>query len=114
VATGGNGLAWGSFVAGLASVATLPLAIYLTRYGDRYELIHAAFAIPLAGALAFLAISLARRARRLSVIRLGRGGGRPGLVRAGRLLGIAGLCLALAAVVALGVYGLLEYVSSRE
>jgi hypothetical protein len=114
VATGGSGLAWGSFVAGLASVATLPVAIYLTRYSDRYELIDAAFAIPLAGALAFLAISLARSGRRLSVIRLGRGGGRPGLVRAGRLLGIAGLCLALAAVVALGVYGLLEYVSSRE
>ena len=81
---------WGSLVAGLASVATLPVAIYLTRYSDRYELIHAGFAIPLAAALALLAISLARRARRLSVIRLGRGGGKPGLVRAGGCSGSRG------------------------
>jgi hypothetical protein len=33
---------------------------------------------------------------------------------AGRLLGIAGLCLAASALVALGVYGLLEYVGSRD
>ncbi|MEX2613726.1 MAG: hypothetical protein WD380_09135 [Gaiellaceae bacterium] len=114
MARGGNGLAWGSLVAGLASVATLPVAIYLTRYSERYELIDAGFAIPLAAALALVGVALARRARRLSVIRLGRGGGRPGVVRAGRLLGIAGLCLALAAVVSLGVYGLLEYVGSRD
>ena len=48
-------LAWGSLVAGLASVATLPVAIYLTRFSDSYELLHAGFAIPLAAALALLA-----------------------------------------------------------
>jgi hypothetical protein len=30
------------------------------------------------------------------------------------VLGVVGLCMAAAALVALGVYGLLEYVGSRE
>lgn len=113
MAGGGNGLAWGSLVAGLTSVATLPVAIHLTRYSERYELLHAAFAIPLAVGLGLTAIALARRARRLSLVRLGRDG-RTGVVRAGWLLGIVGLCLALAALVSLGVYGLLEWVGSRD
>ena len=110
---GSGGAAWGSFVAGLLSVAALPLAIFLTRFGERYELLHAGFAIPVAGALGIVAISLARRARRRSLLSLGGAGG-DGLARAGRILGIAGLCIALAGLVALGVYGLLEYVGSRE
>ena len=35
------------------------------------------------------------------------------LARAGRVLGIVGVCMALAALVALVVYALLEYVGSR-
>jgi hypothetical protein len=35
-------------------------------------------------------------------------------VRVGRVLGVVGLCLAASGLVALGVYGLLEYVGSRE
>jgi hypothetical protein len=100
-------------VAGLASVATMPLAIFLTRFSDSYELLHAAFAIPVAAVLGLVAVGLARRSRRrlaLSLSSSARGGG----ATAGRLLGIAGICLALAAVVALGVYGLLEYVGSRD
>ena len=38
----------------------------------------------------------------------------PGLARVGRVLGIVGLCMAAAAVVSLVVYGLLEYVGSRD
>lgn len=102
-----------AFLAGLASVATLPLAVYLTRFSDRYELLHAGFAIPLGLGLGVLALELARRGRRLGALRVGRDG-RGGLVRAAGLLGIAGVCLALAGLVALGVYGLLEYVGSRE
>jgi hypothetical protein len=103
----------GAFLAGLASVATLPLAVYLTRFSDRYELLHAGFAIPLGLGLGVLALALARRARRLGALRVGRDEG-SGLVRAAGLLGIAGIFLALAGLVALGVYGLLEYVGSRE
>jgi len=42
----------------------------------------------------------------------GSGGGRA--ATAGRVLGTIGLCLAASGLVALGVYGLLEYVGSRE
>lgn len=99
-------------LAGLASVATLPLAIYLTRFSDSYDLLHAGFAIPLALALGLVALGLARRARRSR--RLSLTGGEDRRVLAARVLGVVGVCLALAALVALGVYGLLEYVGSRE
>ena len=46
VAEGGSSAAWGSLVAGLASCATLPLAVFLTRFSDAYDLLHAGFAIP--------------------------------------------------------------------
>ena len=107
------GAAWGSLVTGLASVATLPVAVYLTRFSERYELLHSGFAIPLVAILGVVAIALARRARRRNVLLLDRGGG-GGVARAGGVLGIAGVCMALAALVALGVYALLEYVGTRE
>jgi hypothetical protein len=109
----GNGLAWGSVLAGLAAVAALPVAVFLTRFSDRYELLHAGLAIPLGLGLGVLALALARRARRRVALWVGRPEGSR-LVTAGSLLGIAGVCLALAGLVALGVYGLLEYVGSRE
>ncbi|MGH3111686.1 MAG: hypothetical protein ACRDQT_12305 [Gaiellaceae bacterium] len=102
-----------AFLAGLASVATLPVAVYLTRFSDRYELLHAGFAIPLGLGLGALALALVRRARRRGALRVGQVE-RSGLVTAAGLLGIVGVCLALAGLVALGVYGLLEYVGSRE
>ena len=109
----GTGSAWGSLLTGLASVAALPVAIYLSRFSERYELLHAGFAIPIAAILGLISIALARRARMRSVLALGRDEGE-GVARAGRVLGIVGVCMALAALVALGVYGLLEYVGSRD
>ena len=110
---GGNSLAWGSLVTGIASIATLPVAIYLTRFSERYELLGAGLAIPVAAAIAVLALLLARRSRRRNVLGLTRGD-RLRVAQAGRLLGIAGFCMALAALVSLGVYALLEYVGSRD
>ena len=49
---------------------------------------------------------------RTAVSLAGEGGG--GIATAGRVLGIIGLCMAASALVALGVYGLLQYVGSRE
>jgi hypothetical protein len=109
----GSRAAWGSVVAGVASVAALPLAIYLTRFSERYELLHASLVIPVAAALGVTAIALARRARRHVAVTLGRGAGN-GPARTGRVLGIVGVCMAVAALVSLGVYGLLEYVGSRD
>ena len=109
----GSGSAWGSVAAGIASVATLPLAVYATRFAGAYELLDAGWAIPLAGALGVVALALARRARRRQVVSLSARR-RSRAAAAGRVLGILGLCMAAAALVALGVYGLLEYVGSRE
>ena len=99
----------GGLLAGLASVAVLPVAIYASRFSDSYELLHAGFAIPVAAVLGIVAISLARRARRRAALRLTHER-LPRTVRAGRLLGLLGLCLAASGLVALAVYGLLEYV----
>lgn len=98
---------------GLASIATLPLAVYLTRFSDTYDLLHAGFAIPVAAGLALISLSLSRRARLRAAMSLGRGrSGR--LARIGGVLGAIGLCVAAAALVSLGVYALLEYVGSRD
>jgi hypothetical protein len=100
-------------LAGLASVVTLPLAIFLTRFSDSYELLHAALAIPVAAVLGFVAVGLARRSRQRFALSLSSDRrGRDAAV--GRILGLAGICMAVAALVALGVFGLLEYVGSRE
>jgi hypothetical protein len=109
----GSGAAWGSLTAGVASVLTLPVAVYVTRYIGAYELLDAGFAIPVAAVLAFVSLALARRARLQSSLTLGRDR-RVGLATVGRTLGFIGLCMAAAGLVALGVYGLLEYVGSRD
>ena len=108
----GHVAARGSLVAGIGSVATLPVAIYLTRFSERYDLLHAGFAIPVAAGLGLVALGLARRAALRSPLALE--GRRPATAGIGRVLGFVGLCLAAAAVVALAVYGLLEYVGSRD
>jgi hypothetical protein len=109
----GSGAAWGSLVTGIASCSMLPAAIYATRFSDTYELLHAGFAIPVATALGLVALVLARRARVRQRVSLSGSGGE-GAATAGRVLGVVGLCMAASALVALGVYGLLEYVGSRE
>lgn len=113
MAQSGSNAAWGSLVAGLASCTTLPVAVFLTRFSDRYELLHAGFAIPLAAGLGLVALALARHARIRTRVSLSAAAG-GGVATAGRVLGVVGLCMAAAALVALGVYGLLEYVGSRE
>jgi hypothetical protein len=110
--TSGNGRAVASVLAGLAATATMPLAILATRYSGSYELLHAGFAIPVAVLLGALAIGLARGARRLDDVRLGRAGGRR-LARLGRALGVLGISLGATCAVALAVYGILTYLGER-
>jgi hypothetical protein len=107
-----NRAGWGALVSGAASAATLPVAIYATRFSDSYELLHAGFAIPVGAALGLLSLHLARRARRLGALALGRSRGER-LARVGRALGLLGLGLAAAALVSVAVYGLLEYAGTR-
>lgn len=104
----------GSVLAGVGSVLTLPVAVYLTRFSDSYDLLHAGFAIPLGALLGLVAVALARSERRRSALSLAgdlRGGRATTL---GLVLGVVGLCLAASGMVALGVYGLLEYVGTRD
>jgi uncharacterized membrane protein YidH (DUF202 family) len=110
----GNGAAWASLVAGILSVATMPIAVFATRYVASYELLDSGYAIPVAVGLGLLALAFARRARRETALRLGRTRAREGVARAGWLLGIVGLCIASAAIVALAVYALLQYAGSRN
>jgi hypothetical protein len=91
----------------------MPLAIYLTRFSDSYDLLHAGFAIPLAGILGFLAVGLARGARRRDALRLAPQR-RNRLTTAGLVLGAAGICMAVSAIVALGVYGVLDWWGTRD
>jgi hypothetical protein len=107
-----SGTAWASLLTGIASVAVLPIGVYASRLSDSFDLIHAGFLIPVVVVLGVAALELARRARRRTALSLAAGGG-DGLATAGRILGIVGLCIAASALVALGVYGLLEYVGSR-
>jgi len=109
----GAGSARGSLVAGLASAATLPVAVYATRFSGAYELLDAGWAIPIAIVLGIVAVVLARRSRVQSAIALASSHGSR-VAGVGRFLGILGLCMAAAALVALSVYGMLEYVGSRD
>jgi hypothetical protein len=113
VASRASGSDWGSLLLGLASTATIPVAVYLTRFSESYELLHAGFTIPVAAALGMGAVALARRARRQTSLTLSSHGPSKAAVM-GRALGGVGLCMAASALVALGVYGLLEYVGSRD
>jgi NhaP-type Na+/H+ or K+/H+ antiporter len=108
--TGGS--ARGALLAGLASVLTLPVAVYLTRFSDAYELLHAGFAIPIGLVLGVVALRLAGRTRRRGLVTLSPPD-HDRVATAARVLGGLGVCLALAGVVALAVYGLLEYAGTR-
>lgn len=100
-----------SALLGLLSVATLPAAVAASRATEAISLLQAGFAVPLAAALALLALWTARRGRRRAERTVGRAGGR-GLARTGRILGLLGLYLAVTAALALGVYALLTYSAS--
>jgi hypothetical protein len=91
---------------GLLAVATMPVAVFLTRYFEQYELLDAAFAIPVGMALGVGAVALARRARRRIERTLGRARGRRAAAT-GRLLGLLGFCVAATAAISVGTYALL-------
>ena len=95
---------------GLLAVAVLPAAIAATRWSQRYELLHAAAAIPVAALLGVLAILLARRARSRLAPTLGHARGTR-TARLGRLLGLLAFLLALTAAGSVGVYAMLSLVA---
>jgi Kef-type K+ transport system membrane component KefB len=94
-------------VAGLAAVLALPAAIALAQVSS-LRLLQASAAIPVAAVLGAAAVWLARRAARRLHRTFGRSGG-AAAARAGRLLGVLGLCLAASATISVAFYELLVH-----
>src|SRR5262249_2499419 len=88
---------------GLASVATMPLAILGTRYSSSYRLPDAGYAIPVGILIGVVSLLLVRSARGRNERALGRLGGGTA-VRGGRAPGTPGICLPLTALISVGVY----------
>ena len=112
--SGESGSAWGSLVFGLASVVAVPVAVFLTRFSDSYDLLHAGLVIPVTVGLSVVARVIARRARRHAALTHSQQRRRGVVAADRRVLAIVGLCVAASALIALGVFGLLEYVGSRD
>ena len=91
----------------------MPVAVYATRFFASFGLVEAGYAIPLAVLLGLAAGVFARRAGREMALGLGREAPRAGVARAGKLLGMLGICIAAAALVSLAVYGLLQYAGTH-
>jgi hypothetical protein len=101
----GAASAWTSLFFGLLAVAAIPAAVVASRYSERFELLHAAGAIPVAAFFGLVSLLLARRSRRSLRWTLVQ---RPRVsARLGRALGILGLCLAFTATVSVAFYRIL-------
>ncbi|MGZ8708212.1 MAG: hypothetical protein ACXW0R_12640 [Gaiellaceae bacterium] len=94
-----------ALVVGLAGLLTLPAAIEVSRRSKRIDLLQAGYAIPLAFLLGLVALVMARRAKRnLEWLQLREGGA--GIATVAVVVGALAFCLALAAVLSVGFYGL--------
>ena len=92
-----------SLLVGVLAAAAIPVGILITNYRNDLRLIHACYAVPVAAVLGFVAIRLARRARRRLERTVGRAGGAVP-ARLGRILGWLGLYFALIGAIALAFY----------
>lgn len=90
-------------LAGFLAVAVIPAAVGLAELLGAVRLLDAAAAIPVAILCGLVALWLARGARTRIERTLGRMGGL-GAARAGKTLGVIGLCLAVSAAIAVATY----------
>jgi hypothetical protein len=103
----GNPRAVASVLVGLLGLLAIPAGIVVSRYSDRVTLVNSAYgSIPVGLLLGSSAYVLAKRARELAVWTLRRGGAETA-ARAGRVLAVLAVCVALTAALAIGFYGLL-------
>jgi hypothetical protein len=93
-------------LSGLVAVAAVPVAVWFSRRSATITLIDAAWAIPFAAAFGVAALLFARGARGRIRATLDRARGRL-RTRFARFLGVAGICVALSAAIAVGFYELL-------
>jgi len=95
-------------VLGVAGVLTMPAAVIVSRQSKRIGLLDAAYAIPVAFVLGTLCLGMAGRAKRnLAWLRLD--GQTTRAARAGVILGILALSLALTAALSVGFYEAVIY-----
>ena len=93
-------------VFGVVAVAAVPAGMILAGRLAGMTLVDAAYAVPVAAVAGVVAILFARGATGRIRATLERAGG-AGRARAGRLLGAAGVCIALSGAIAVGFYELL-------
>jgi hypothetical protein len=93
-------------LAGLLAVAAVPAAVLVSRQTAGVGLLDAVWAIPVAALCGIAALLFARGARGRIRRTLEQSGG-SGRLRLGRILGVAGICVALSAGIAVGFYELL-------
>jgi peptidoglycan/LPS O-acetylase OafA/YrhL len=93
-------------VLGLLGVLVIPAGILVARQYATIGLLDAAWAIPVAMLCAVGALLFVRGARGRIRLTLERAGG-SGRIRLGRILAVAGICVALSASIAVGFYELL-------
>lgn len=93
-------------LAGLVGVAAVPAGVALSRQTAGVRLLDTVWAIPVAAGCGVAALLFARGARGRIRRSLERAGGL-GRIRTGKILGIAAICVALSASIAVGFYELL-------
>jgi len=95
-----------AFLFGVLAAAVIPAAIELTRKIPGAALLDAVWAIPVAAAAATVSLLFARGAKGAIARTLQHTGGFV-WIRLGRILAVAGICFALSASLAVGLYELL-------
>jgi len=105
--------AWVALFVGLVGLAVLPAAIEVSRRSKRVGLLDAGYAIPLAFLLGFVALVMARRAKRnLQWLQLREG--RTAVATVAVFVAAVTLFLAIAAALSVGFYELVvAYQHSR-
>jgi len=91
---------------GVVAVLAVPVGVLLSKRLAGVTLVEAGWAVPVAAAAGVAALLFARGATGRIRSTLERAGG-AGRARAGRLLGAAGICIALSGAIAVGFYELL-------
>jgi hypothetical protein len=91
---------------GLVAAAAVPAGVAAARQAAGVQLLDAVWSIPVAAACGVAALLFARGAGGRIRASLERAGGWS-RIRAGRILGVAGICFALSASIAVGFYELL-------
>jgi hypothetical protein len=91
---------------GVVAVLAVPVGVLVSKRLAGVTLVQAGWAVPVAAAAGVAALLFARGATGRIRSTLERAGG-AGRARAGRLLGAAGICIALSGAIAVGFYELL-------